>query len=777
MECLALRPRAKRTSHIASDGNGHPENYAELPMPFVEDHTVHQHGRRHIVHIVRRHGRFETARLWLALMSALAILIVLVPQTAGAEELPVESLTPVIVREAPGAGSEPEHLVESVGGTVGQSLDLIGGFAALVPSDAIGVLTASPEIVQVTPNAVLELSKAGWEDASTLSGTDPITNPSSLYEVARYMRADDMWDAGYTGAGVDIALIDSGVLPVNGLTTPGKIFNGPDLSFESQYDSLRYRDTFGHGTHMAGIIAGRDDEASSALSTDSSESFVGIAPDARIVSIKVADAHGVTDVSQVIAAIDWVVQHRHDGDLDIRVLNLSFGTDTTQSYALDPLAYAVEQAWNQGIVVVVAAGNDGNAQPLRNPAMDPFVIAVGATDPVKTKNPNDDVVASFSNCGTADRSVDVVAHGRSITSLRAPGSYADLENPGSVVADRLFVGSGTSQAAAVVSGAVALLLDENPGLGPDQVKSVLMSEAAPIRKSSDLCQGAGIVDVLASAGAAVPNASRVAQGHSPSTGAGSLDASRGSDRLTADGVVLRGEQDIMGNPWIGFNDSVEVCVKETKDKTSSLVSADVASAESVAVEPITLDPITLEPIKLDPIILEPVILEPVILEPVILEPIPTLTVEASDTEASQTVTVCSDQLQPTKTLWNGGDWNGATWSGATWSGATWSGATWSGATWSGATWSSVTWSGATWSGATWSGATWSGATWSGATWSGATWSGATWSGATWSGAMWSGATWSGATWSGATWSGATWSGATWSGATWSGLGWLGLTWR
>ncbi len=529
-------------------------------------------------------------------MSALATLIVLVPQTAGAEELPVESLTPVIVREAPGAGSEPEHLVESVGGTVGQSLDLIGGFAALVPSDAIGVLTASPEIVQVTPNAVLELSKAGWEDASTLSGTDPITNPSSLYEVARYMRADDMWDAGYTGAGVDIALIDSGVLPVNGLTTPGKIFNGPDLSFESQYDSLRYRDTFGHGTHMAGIIAGRDDEASSALSTDSSESFVGIAPDARIVSIKVADAHGVTDVSQVIAAIDWVVQHRHDGDLDIRVLNLSFGTDTTQSYALDPLAYAVEQAWNQGIVVVVAAGNDGNAQPLRNPAMDPFVIAVGAADPVKTKNPNDDVVASFSNCGTADRSVDVVAHGRSITSLRAPGSYADLENPGSVVADRLFVGSGTSQAAAVVSGAVALLLDENPGLGPDQVKSVLMSEAAPIRKSSDLCQGAGIVDVLASAGAAVPNASRVAQGHSPSTGAGSLDASRGSDRLTADGVVLRGEQDIMGNPWIGFNDSVEVCVKETKDKTSSLVSADVASAESVAVEPITLEPITLEPI-------------------------------------------------------------------------------------------------------------------------------------------------------------------------------------
>ena len=692
------------------------------------------------MHIVRRHRRFETVRLWLALMSAFAILIALAPQAAGAEEPPVESLTPVIIREAPGAGDEPEHLVESLGGTVGQSLDLIGGFAASVPSDAIGVLTASPEIVQVTPNAVLELSKAGWEDASTLSGTDPITNPSSLYEVARYMRADEMWDAGYTGAGVDIALIDSGVLSVNGLTTPGKILNGPDLSFESQYDSLRYRDTFGHGTHMAGIIAGRDDEASSALSTDSSESFVGIAPDARIVSIKVADAHGVTDVSQVIAAIDWVVQHRHDGDLDIRVLNLSFGTDTTQSYVLDPLAYAVEQAWNQGIVVVVAAGNDGNAQPLRNPAMDPFVIAVGAADPVKTKNPSDDVVASFSNCGTADRSVDVVAHGRSITSLRAPGSYADLENPGSVVADRLFVGSGTSQAAAVVSGAVALLLDENPGLGPDQVKSVLMSEATQIKKSSDLCQGAGVVDVLASAGAAVPSTSSASQSHLRSTGDGSLDESRGSDRVTADGVVLDGEQDIMGNPWIGFNDSVEVCVKVDKDKdkdeTASLTSVDGTLDDPIALEPVSLEESKLELITLEPVKLEPITLEPITFEPITFEPVPTLTIEASDTEALQSVTVCSDQLQPTKTLWNGGDWNGATWSGATWSGATWSGATWSGATWSGATWSSVTWSGATWSGATWSGATWSGATWSGATWSGATWSGATWSGLGWLGLTW-----------------------------------------
>ena len=676
------------------------------------------------MHTDRRQGSLRTARLWLALFAAFAMLIALAPQRAVAEEPPAQTMTAVIVREAPGAGDGPERLVERVGGTVGEPLDLIGGFAASVPSEAMGVLAASPEIAQVTPNAVLELSKAGWEDASTLSSADPITSSSSLYEVARYMGADKMWDAGYTGAGVDIALIDSGVVPVNGLTAPGKVFNGPDLSFESQYDSLRYLDTFGHGTHMAGIIAGRDDEATNSLSKVASESFVGIAPGARLVSIKVADAQGVTDVSQVIAAIDWVVQHRRDAGLNIRVLNLSFGTNSNQPYVLDPLAYAVEQAWNAGIVVVVAAGNDGNARALRNPALDPFVIAVGAVDTVKTKNPADDVVASFSNCGTSDRSVDVVAHGRSITSLRAPGSYADLENPGSVVGGRLFIGSGTSQAAAAVSGAVALLLDENPKLAPDQVKSLLKSEADLIKASSERCQGGGAVDVLASAKAEVPPAYNVVQSHAPSTGAGSLESSRGSDHITGDGVVLQGEQDIMGNPWIGFNEIVTSCEVEKVDddkKELAEIDDDEKKPDDAVVELTRVDLSMLEPVKLDA-----VMLEPVKLDAVMLEPAPALTVAVSSDDTPKTVEVCTNQIQPVKTLWDGGDWNGATWSGATWSGATWSGATWSGATWSGATWSGATWSGATWSGATWSGATWSGATWSGATWSGLGWLGLTW---------------------------------------------------
>ena len=176
-------------------------------------------------------------------------------------------------------------------------------------------------------------------------------------------------DPGDHGQGVDVALIDSGVAPVQGLTAPGKVINGADLSFEQGADHLRYMDTYGHGTHLAGLIAGRDAD----WSPSNHDSFSGVAPDARIVNVKVANAMGATDVSQVIAAIDWVVQHKNDNGMNIRVLNLSFGTDGVQNYVLDPLTYAAEVAWRKGIVVVAAAGNSqfGN-QRAQQPRLRPI---------------------------------------------------------------------------------------------------------------------------------------------------------------------------------------------------------------------------------------------------------------------------------------------------------------------------------------------------------------------------------------------------------------------
>jgi len=201
-----------------------------------------------------------------------------------------------------------------------------------------------------------------------------------MYNVAQVTGARKAWASGLTGSGVDVALIDSGVTPVAGLDDAGKVVNGPDLSFESQNSGTRYLDTFGHGTFMAGIIAGYDGTLSNGSLSDT---YNGVAPNARVISLKVADAHGNTDVSQVIAAIDWVVQHRKDPGMNIRVLNLSFGTPSMQSYLLDPLSYAAEVAWRKGIVVVVSAGNDGTGTgKLLNPAQDPYVLSVGAEDPL-----------------------------------------------------------------------------------------------------------------------------------------------------------------------------------------------------------------------------------------------------------------------------------------------------------------------------------------------------------------------------------------------------------
>jgi len=158
------------------------------------------------------------------------------------------------------------------------------------------------------------------------------------------------------------------------------------------------------------------------------------------------------------------VQHRNDNGMNVRVLNLSYGTNGTQSYQLDPLTAAVEHAWKAGIVVVVAGGNSGtNQASLDNPATDPYVISVGADDPTGTAAAYDDTIPSFSSRGSSSRHVDLVAPGQSIVSLRDPGSVIDTEYPSAVVNTRFFKGSGTSQAAAVVSGAGCTELSNSPG--------------------------------------------------------------------------------------------------------------------------------------------------------------------------------------------------------------------------------------------------------------------------------------------------------------------------
>jgi serine protease AprX len=558
----------------------------------------------------------------------LALLLALTAVVASARaSLPVrgsgETIS-VIVRKLPGSGAHPERVVKSLGGEVRDHIGLIDAFVADVPDDGLAHLRRTAGIHSVTPNGRVQL-------LSENGSYDPENDPGSMLNTSNSVKAPYYWHKGFTGQGVTVALIDSGVVPVGGLTGSGKVINGADLSFESQADHLRYLDTFGHGTHMAGIIAGRD------AGPLTEENFAGVAPDAGVLSVKVANANGAADVSQVLAAIDWVVQHRNDNGMNVRVLNLSFGTDGTQAYTLDPLAYAAEVAWHRGIVVVVAGGNAGFGTPkLNNPAYDPYVIAVGASDTRGTYDTSDDTVPEWSSKGDGARNPDLVAPGKSIVSLRAPGSNVDLSYPAGRVGDRFFRGSGTSQAAAVVSGAAALIVQQRPSITPDQVKALMMSTASPMPVADPVAQGDGVLNLLAAFKAPTPSTT---QTWTRSDGTGSLELARGSGHIVDEGGELRGEIDIFGNPWDGQSWSGQ-------SWSGQSWSGGIWNGQSWSGQ-------------------------------------------------SWSGQSWSGQS------WSGQSWSGQSWSGQSWSGQSWSGQSWSGQSWSGQSWSGQSWSGQSWSSGMW----------------------------------------------------------------------------
>ncbi len=329
---------------------------------------------------------------------------------------------------------------------------------------------------------------AGDGQASpTVTGSVPVTLSMAVrpgepvpMRIVTEKSSGELSKKGYSGQGIDVALIDSGVTPVVGLDQSGKILYGPDLSNEGGLPNLANLDTYGHGTHLAGIIAG-----------DDGDMVGGIAPDSRIVSVKVAGATGETDMAQVVAAIDWVIEHKNDNGLNIRVLNLSLGVPGISSNVNDPFSAAVERAWDAGIVVVAAAGNRGNnAAGIDSPAVSPYVIAVGAHESYDSSGAQD-WIASWSSGTTSGRGVDIVAPGRSIMSFRVPGSMLDGMYPNAVVDDKYFLGSGTSQSAAVVSGFAAALLSRDPSLTPDQVKYLFTSEAIDLKDTPSNIDGHG----------------------------------------------------------------------------------------------------------------------------------------------------------------------------------------------------------------------------------------------------------------------------------------------
>jgi serine protease AprX len=356
-----------------------------------------------------------------------------------------------------------------------------------------------------------------------------------------------------------------------------------------------------------------------------------MAPDARVINVKVGAESGAVDVTQVISGLEWIVRNKNTNGLNIKVVNLSYGSPSTLNYWEDPLAAAAEAVWRSGIVVVSAAGNDGSTSAVTSPASNPNIIAVGATGSKQG-------ITTFSNSGGI-RNPDLWAPGSSIISLSAsPTSHIERLLSPVHAGPRFIRGTGTSQATAAISGAAALLAQAYPNATPDQIRIAMIRSNSkdPTKVGQlggvgemgsfvNLDRALGLVPVSTEADSLIRDF--VAKFNAPTgaRGYGPLDGARGANAVrSSTGAVLAGNVDWMGNTWSGSTWT-------NRSWSGSTWLGNTWSGNSWS----------------------------------------------GNSWSGNT--------------WSGNTWSGNSWSGNSWSGNSWSGNSWSGNTWSGSIWAGSGW--------------------------------------------------------------------------------------
>jgi serine protease AprX len=416
-----------------------------------------------------------TAKRWKVAASIAAVVACAAGSLVGSAGASADTNETVIVTTS--ASLSPAAAVADVSGTVLTQYTVINGVEASVSSAEMATLESLPGIV-VTPDLPVSVQ-------STTESAGPHT-PSDVF--LKETGADQLARSGDTGQGVTVAVLDTGIDNLPDFS--GRLIGGVDLSGGNN----PFDDQYGHGTFVAGLIAG--DGASSG------GEYSGEAPGANLVAIKVAGATGWTDIATVISGVQWAVDNR--AAYNIKVLNMSLGFQPITSTVINPVDMAVEAAWSSGIAVVTSAGNAGPFNgTILSPGDDPLVITVGALDDMATASINDDEMTNFSSVGPTSpdgwAKPDLVTSGRSVVSLAAPGSTIYNDYPSALIGTANFVGSGTSFSAAITSGAAALVLADNPGLTPNQIKARLLGTTTPGPVGNPFVDGHGALDAYAAA--------------------------------------------------------------------------------------------------------------------------------------------------------------------------------------------------------------------------------------------------------------------------------------
>jgi serine protease AprX len=409
---------------------------------------------------------------------------VLVPRAAQTAVAGLEqSQSKVIVQTTPAAAADVKAAIARLGGQVTGDFAFINAVAATVPSSAVAGLADVAGVRHISPDSTM--ARAG-------NGTSKVDTQTLKSVYPQAVGADKLWATGNQGGSVTVAVVDSGWTDQDDFRaiTSGKMRLSAGAIFDANDKKLV--DNCGHGDHVAGIIGGNGRRSEGA--------YVGVAPAVNFVAVKVLDKYGQAAESAVINGLMWIYENQ--SLYNIKVVNLSLNSSVAQSAVDSPLDAACEILWLSGITVVCSAGNDPSAASgvLLPPANDPYVITVGATDDKGTVTTADDTVASYSVSGTTDGNIakpDVLAPGTNIISVLSGGSadLAKLYPANKVLGSSYFKMSGTSMASAVVSGAVALLLQSNPNLSPDQVKSRLMTTGSVVGPAT----GPRLINVYAAA--------------------------------------------------------------------------------------------------------------------------------------------------------------------------------------------------------------------------------------------------------------------------------------
>ncbi len=382
----------------------------------------------------------------------------------------------VIIRTAVGVSAAPA--IKAVAGTAGRHLPALNGQVALVADTALSTLASRADVLSI---ALDRRVQGAMERTAATVGASWVRD-----------------ELGVDGTGIGVAIVDSGVANWHDDLGSDRVVHFADFVTHLPQP----HDDYGHGTHVAGIIAGSG--------YDSGGARRGVAPGASLIVLKVLDGAGDGYISNVIAAMDYAVEHR--ARFNIRVLNLSVAAGVYESYTTDPFTLAAKRAADAGIVVVTSAGNLGRTESghvqrggITAPGNAPWVLTVGATNHQRTVARGDDTLAPFSSRGPThiDRAMkpDVVAPGVGIESLAAGGSTIYDLNAGARLAGTVDTATlpylsmtGTSMAAPVVAGAVALMLQANPDLTPNLVKAILQYTAERRSRIELAAQGGGFLN-------------------------------------------------------------------------------------------------------------------------------------------------------------------------------------------------------------------------------------------------------------------------------------------